>query len=45
MLFRSRAGVRDGVAGLVPAARPRVITLVDTIPLDATGKKRRRVEP
>ncbi|MCW2247885.1 acyl-coenzyme A synthetase/AMP-(fatty) acid ligase [Azospirillum fermentarium] len=40
-----RAGVRDGVAGLVPAARPRVITLVDTIPLDATGKKRRRVEP
>lgn len=40
-----RAGVRDAVAGLVPAARPRVVTLVDMIPLDSTGKKRRRVEP
>lgn len=40
-----RAGVRDAVAGLVPAARPRVVTLVDAIPLDSTGKKRRRVEP
>lgn len=40
-----RAGVRDAVAGLVPAARPRVVSLVDSIPLDSTGKKRRRVEP
>lgn len=40
-----RTGVRDAVAGLVPAARPRVVTLVDAIPLDTTGKKRRRVEP
>lgn len=40
-----RAGVRDAVAGLVPAARPRVVTLVEAIPLDSTGKKRRRVEP
>lgn len=40
-----RAGVRDAVARLVPAARPRVVTLVDMIPLDTTGKKRRRVEP
>lgn len=37
-----RAAIRRVTADLVPAARPRVITLTDGIPLGATGKKGRK---
>lgn len=37
-----RAAIRRATVDLVPAARPRVITLTDRIPLGATGKKGRK---
>ncbi|WP_298370015.1 fatty acid--CoA ligase family protein [Azospirillum sp.] len=37
-----RAAIRGATADLVPAARPRVITLTDRIPLGVTGKKGRK---
>ncbi|MFD1627101.1 AMP-binding protein [Azospirillum griseum] len=40
-----RARMRDALAELVPAARPRVITLTDRIPLAITGKKGRKAQP
>ncbi len=40
-----RARIRDALAELVPAARPRVITLVDHIPISTTGKKGRKAVP
>jgi acyl-coenzyme A synthetase/AMP-(fatty) acid ligase len=36
-----RASIRDAAAVLEPAARPRAIRLVDSIPLSAAGKKSR----
>ncbi len=36
-----RAAIRDAVAPLPPAARPRVLTLVEQIPLGTAGKKKR----
>ncbi|MBP2294486.1 ANL family adenylate-forming protein [Azospirillum rugosum] len=36
-----RAAVREAIADLPPAARPRVITLADHIPLGSAGKKTR----
>ncbi len=40
-----RAALRAATADLVPAARPRVLTLADHIPLSAAGKKRRMSPP
>ncbi|CAO3432824.1 AMP-binding protein [Azospirillum doebereinerae] len=37
-----RAALRAATADLVPAARPRAVTLADRIPLGATGKKSRK---
>lgn len=36
-----RAAIREAAAALPPAARPRVLTLVDRIPLGSAGKKKR----
>ncbi len=36
-----RAAIREAVADLPPAARPRAITLADHIPLGSAGKKKR----
>lgn len=36
-----RAAIREAVADLPPAARPRVVTLADHLPLGAAGKKTR----
>lgn len=36
-----RTAIREAVAPLPPAARPRVITLADHIPLGSAGKKKR----
>ncbi len=36
-----RAAIREAAAELPPAARPRAITIVETIPLGAAGKKKR----
>lgn len=38
-----RADLRAAAAGLEPAARPRAVTLADSIPLGPAGKKRREV--
>ncbi|XKH36917.1 AMP-binding protein [Azospirillum doebereinerae] len=40
-----RAALRAATADLVPAARPRVLTLAAHIPLGATGKKSRKGSP
>lgn len=37
-----RAALRAATADLVPAARPRVVTFADRIPLSAAGKKSRK---
>lgn len=37
-----RTAIRDAMAALVPAARPRTITFADRLSLAATGKKSRR---
>lgn len=37
-----RAALRAATADLVPAARPRAVTLAERIPLSATGKKSRK---
>lgn len=37
-----RAALRAATADLVPAARPRVVTLADRIPLSVAGKKSRK---
>lgn len=36
-----RLAVRDAVSGLPPAARPRVVSFADALPLSASGKKSR----
>ncbi|MBP2315844.1 ANL family adenylate-forming protein [Azospirillum soli] len=36
-----RAAIRDASAALPPAARPRVISMVENIPLGSAGKKKR----